>query len=144
MFLFLTQLKAQTTLPKENQDSLYNHIPQEKITVNKEYDKDGNLIRYDSTYSYSYSSTESHRMIMDSLQQKYFQLLNPNFTFPNDSMQNNFIIQQQIVPFGNDEIFRQQMEIMGKMYQQQDSTKSKTIIVPQTITNPQTQQGVHF
>jgi hypothetical protein len=30
--------------------------PDENITVNKEYDEHGNLTRYDSIYSYSYSS----------------------------------------------------------------------------------------
>jgi hypothetical protein len=33
--------------------------PNEDIKVNKEFDKDGNLIRYDSTYVYTYSSDTS-------------------------------------------------------------------------------------
>jgi len=32
--------------------------PQTNISVNKEYDESGNLIRYDSTYSYYYSNIE--------------------------------------------------------------------------------------
>jgi len=39
---------SDTTLISGNQ-------PKEDIKVNKEYDKDGNLIRYDSTYTYYYS-----------------------------------------------------------------------------------------
>ncbi len=31
--------------------------PDVKISVNKDFDKDNNMIRYDSSYSYSYSST---------------------------------------------------------------------------------------
>lgn len=33
--------------------------PDVKITVNKEFDKANNMMRYDSSYSYSYSSTGS-------------------------------------------------------------------------------------
>lgn len=33
--------------------------PDVKISVNKDYDKDNNMIRYDSSYSYSYSSSGS-------------------------------------------------------------------------------------
>ena len=32
--------------------------PQTEIKVNKEYDKDGNLVKYDSSYSYFYSNIE--------------------------------------------------------------------------------------
>ncbi len=36
-----------------------NHKPQIKIEVNKIYDKNGNVIRYDSTYVWSYSNGNS-------------------------------------------------------------------------------------
>ena len=40
--------------------------PNETWNVNKSYDKDGNIIQYDSSYSYSYSSTGEYLNI-DSL-----------------------------------------------------------------------------
>lgn len=40
--------------------------PNEDIKVNKEFDKDGNLVRYDSTYVYTYSSDSSFRISPDS------------------------------------------------------------------------------
>ncbi|NOU59381.1 hypothetical protein [Marinifilum caeruleilacunae] len=44
-----------------------NHtIPKKDIKVNKEYDEDGNLIRYDSTYVYSWSSDSTHHFFSDS------------------------------------------------------------------------------
>ncbi|WP_372750884.1 hypothetical protein [Labilibaculum sp.] len=40
--------------------------PNEDIKVNKEFDKDGNLIRYDSTYVYTWSSDSCYTSLPDS------------------------------------------------------------------------------
>ena len=37
-------------------DTSKTESPNESWNVNKKYDKDGNIIQYDSSYSYSYSS----------------------------------------------------------------------------------------
>ena len=47
-------------------DTIKNNSPNESWNVNKKYDKDGNIIQYDSSYSYSYSSTGEYLNI-DSL-----------------------------------------------------------------------------
>lgn len=47
--------------------------PDERVEVNKEYDEDGNLVRYDSTYSYSYSSSGMSGVQMDSLMKQWQQ-----------------------------------------------------------------------
>ncbi|MCB4234259.1 hypothetical protein LDL59_01710 [Kaistella anthropi] len=41
--------------------------PIEDIKVNKEYDENGNLIRYDSTYTYYYSNIEGDEIAADSI-----------------------------------------------------------------------------
>lgn len=41
-------------------------LPKKDIKVNKEYDENGNLIRYDSTYVYSWSSDSTHHFFNDS------------------------------------------------------------------------------
>ncbi|TGV04697.1 hypothetical protein [Flavivirga rizhaonensis] len=47
--------------------------PEEKIEVNKEFDKDGNLIRYDSIYRYSSSSNlNMDAKKMDSIMKQFF------------------------------------------------------------------------
>ncbi|WP_127343971.1 hypothetical protein [Ancylomarina longa] len=46
--------------------------PNENIKVKKEFDKNGNLIRYDSTYVYSWSSDSSKNFIADSSMMKQF------------------------------------------------------------------------
>ena len=45
---------------------------EEKIEVNKEFDEHGNLIRYDSIYSYSSSNSNMDAKKMDSLMKHFF------------------------------------------------------------------------
>jgi len=66
--------------------------PDENITVNKEYDEFGNLKRYDSIYSYSYSSNGK---LSDSLKLQFQQHFN-NHSFFEDSFFDDF--------FGRDSI----------------------------------------
>ncbi|SHI57595.1 hypothetical protein [Algibacter luteus] len=66
--------------------------PDANITVNKEYDEHGNLTRYDSIYSYSYSSNGK---LNDSLKLQFQQHFN-NHNFFNDSFFDDF--------FGKDSI----------------------------------------
>tara|TARA_Y100000768_G_C23927399_1_gene658245 strand:- start:840 stop:1259 length:420 start_codon:yes stop_codon:yes gene_type:complete len=47
-------------------DTMKNDSPNESWNVNKSYDKDGNIIQYDSSYSYSYSSS-GENLNIDSL-----------------------------------------------------------------------------
>ena len=48
--------------------------PDEKIQVTKEFDKDGNLIQYDSIYSYSTFNSQMSKKDMDSIFKKKFPL----------------------------------------------------------------------
>ncbi|TBM98499.1 hypothetical protein EYD45_16240 [Hyunsoonleella flava] len=66
--------------------------PDENITVNKEYDEFGNLKRYDSIYSYSYSSNGK---LSDSLKLQFQQHFNSH-SFFDDSFFDDF--------FGRDSI----------------------------------------
>ena len=47
-------------------DTTKNESPNESWNVNKRYDKDGNITQYDSSYSYSYSTT-GENLNIDSL-----------------------------------------------------------------------------
>lgn len=60
--------------------------PDENITLNKEYDEFGNLKRYDSIYSYSYSSNGK---LSDSLKLQFQQHFN-NHSFFEDSFFDDF------------------------------------------------------
>lgn len=50
-----------------SQDTIQKNLPKKNIDVKREYDKDGNLIRYDSTYVYSWSSDSTYHFMPDSV-----------------------------------------------------------------------------
>ena len=52
---------------KEKKETADKNAPKTDIKVNKEYDKDGNLIRYDSTYSSYYSNILNDTILGDSI-----------------------------------------------------------------------------
>lgn len=77
---------------KNNQQTF--NMPETSIKVNKEYDKDSNLVRYDSTYTYYYSGTDTvfSSNFLDEFKRNFYlqhsYSLNPllNGPFINDSL----------------------------------------------------------
>jgi hypothetical protein len=59
------------------------NLPQEKSKVTREYDEKGNLIKFDSVYSYSYSSDST--LLKNFTPKDFFE---NKFYFPNDSTVN--------------------------------------------------------
>lgn len=55
------------TLTTFGQSTENKNLPKKDIKVNREYDENGNLIRYDSTYVYTWSSDSIHQIHPDSL-----------------------------------------------------------------------------
>ncbi len=121
---------AQTSEPqKENK----KNTPNESWTVNKEMDENGNIIRYDSTYTWSYSTIEgdSVNVNVDSLMQSFQQyfddrmpsLFGDNFMAPmlNDSMLRH--------DFFSDDFFQRRFEDdffdMDKMFERMDSIRNQ-------------------
>ena len=74
--------------------------PDVKYKVNKEYDDKGNVIRYDSTYSYSWSENGQNPQNIDSLLKNFNQQF--FFSFGNDS---TFDHMKSMWPFSSDSIF---------------------------------------
>jgi hypothetical protein len=66
IFLVWNNCHGQTG-QKEDEKAHKKNMPESNISVNKEYDENGNIIRYDSTYSWSYSSSESDSLLNDTL-----------------------------------------------------------------------------
>lgn len=75
--------------------------PDENITVNKAYDEEGNLTRYDSIYSYSYSSNGK---LNDSIKMQ-FQRHFKNHSFFNESFYDDFFERDSITGGFNHENF---------------------------------------
>lgn len=84
--LFLLFLSCSAQGKKEEHNEQNSIKPGENVQVNKEYDEFGNLIRYDSVYSYSYSSNEK---MNDSLKMQFQRHFNNHSIF-NDSFFNDF------------------------------------------------------
>ena len=105
----LLSLLGATLANAQEKDSVQR--PDEKIKVNKEYDEDGNLIRYDSIYSYSSGNWNLSDKNMDSIM-KYFFSDREGRLFPNPFEMHDFMLPD---PFPNnfnnmDSIFGQRFE----------------------------------
>lgn len=123
-FVFISSgLKSQTidlsTQPKANQPDVH-------INVNRELDKDGNVVRYDSTYSWSWSGDGSQVMqdgiVKDSITNNIFRQFGFNgfsdepffnsFGFANDSLSDQI--------FNNPSIDSMQKQMLEMMQRQQE------------------------
>jgi hypothetical protein len=125
----LSEQSGNTSVPLT--DSLKNK-PDVRVKVNKKYDDKGNIVRYDSTYSYIYSGpggklqSSSNDSIFNSFR-SYFHsnhrdLINPktDHIFFNDSLFK--------YDFFNDDYFFKRFELNRRffddMYKQMDSLKN--------------------
>lgn len=106
-------------------------VPQTDIRVNKKYDDKGNLIQYDSTYSYYYSSPGFKNSISsDSLFSSFKIPLRNNYRGLFDENMNNIFFNDSLFKydFYNADYFskRFQMNMLRfqDMFRQMDSIKS--------------------
>lgn len=111
--------------------------PDERVEVNKQYDKHGNLIRYDSIYSYSYSSSDKnmklHTQKMDSIMKNFFPNEFSNF-FSNSKKKFSehpfsFLQRRQSI----DSLWKQRMEMQRKFMEQFLQQQSKNETAPKNI-----------
>lgn len=105
--------------------------PKVRVKVNKQYDDKGNLIKYDSTYSYIYSSPGGGELQLnnDTLYNRfrsYFDRKYPDFISPqfDDVFFNDSLFKYD---FFNKDYFMQRFklnsEMFERMYRQMDSLK---------------------
>ena len=121
--------KGQTGSESNNVvDSL--NTPNTNIQVNKVYDDDGNLIRYDSTYTYYYSNIGDDSVLNDSIFNEFRKQFNIEYPFSNRDFFDEFFFQDTLLKydfFRNDfftERFRRNMEMMDKLFWEMDSLKN--------------------
>lgn len=107
------------------------NAPKEDIKVNKEYDKDGNLIRYDSTYTYFYSKIEKKPFIEDSIFNNFRNMFDTNYPFLYKPFFNDLFFQDSLMKYDFykedffTERFRRNREYSEKMFHEMDSLKNK-------------------
>ncbi len=105
--------------------------PQTDYKVNKEYDENGNLIGYDSTYTYYYSNIDKDALKKDSIFKefnKHFMDINPfeNNPFLINPLQQDSMLEED---FFKEDFFRNSFEknqaAMIKMLDRMDSLKNE-------------------
>lgn len=126
--LILSSCNGQTV--KEKQETADKNAPKTDIKVNKEYDKDGNLIRYDSTYSYFYSNILNDTILGDSIFDNFKNQFNQSYFFSQKPYFNDFFFQDSLLKYDfykNDFFsnrFRNNMQRMDKLFMEMDSIKN--------------------
>jgi len=104
--------------------------PNQNIVVNKEYDDNGNLIKYDSTYSYFYSSIKQDSILEDSIFNNFMNHFNQSYTFSNQPFFKNFFFEDSLLMFDfykKDffyERFRNNMERLDSLFRDMDIMKN--------------------
>ncbi len=104
--------------------------PKEDIVVNKEYDEDGNLIKYDSTYTYFYSNIENDTIAEDSILTNFKKMFEIQYPFSYKPYFNDFFFRDSLMHYDFykkdffTERFRQNMEQTEKIFQEMDSIKN--------------------
>lgn len=106
--------------------------PKVNVRVNKVYDKDGNLVRYDSTYSSVYNGLGGDSLRMDSLMQQFMGQFNGpgGMGMMGPGMDNLFFNDSLLgYDFFHNDFFRKRMELnqryMQDMMQRMDSLKNQ-------------------
>lgn len=88
--VFLVTIVAQNPKSNKTQNAQQDkNKPKEDIRVNREYDEKGNLIKFDSVYSYSYSSDST---LKDFDFKNFSDPFGMNMKFFNDSAFNQFFM----------------------------------------------------
>jgi hypothetical protein len=105
-------------------------IPQTNIKVDKRYDDKGNLVKYDSTYSYYYSNVKDNTNLKDSIFNNFKQQFNKNYSFSSNPYFNDFFFQDSLLKYDfyrNDFFinrFKNNMRMMDSLFVGMDSLKN--------------------
>lgn len=105
--------------------------PRTEVRVSKEYDANGNLIAFDSTYSSFYSSHQADPALMDSLFRDFQPRFNRQFPFMTDPGFNDLFFRDSLLypDFFHNDFFRKRLEMNERWLQQMtaemDSMKNR-------------------
>jgi hypothetical protein len=127
--IFASCSHAQTSGKTDDKNKL--NEPNTEIKVNKEYDEQGNLIRYDLTYSYFYSNMGGDELLMDSIFNDYKFKFDQNFPYLDKPyFEDLFFIDSLLLnDFYKDDFFEKRfmmnMERMRQLFQDMDSMKNE-------------------
>ena len=129
-FVFITSCSAQENNNLGGLTDTLENKPQTKIIVNKEYDEFGNLVKFDSSYSYFYSNLQNDSTFGDSsynlFQEDFFNSF-PNIQKP---FLNDIFFEDSLLNYDyykNDfftKRFRSNRMRFDKLFEEMDSIKN--------------------
>ena len=140
LFIAITFLLNSCSGQVEKDNKLADKAKKENIVepkvdykVNKSYDENGNLIHYDSTYTYYYSNIDTNSLLKDSIFDKFNQHFNHINPFYNTLFENFFSTQNYTdQDFFREDFFRKDFEKnnerMQLMMEKMDSIKNAFFI----------------
>jgi hypothetical protein len=117
-------------MKKEGADTSKINAPKTEIKVKREYDKNGNLIRFDSTYSSFYTNTKNNDRKRDSIFETFKNHFNLNYFFSNEPYFHDLFFQDSLLKYDfykKDffyDRFRQNTGRIDKLFKEMDSLKN--------------------
>jgi len=141
----LISCNGQTGIQKgESVDS--TATPRTNIKVDKEYDSSGNIIRYDSSYSYYYSNVKDDKILRDSIFNDFRKQFDKKYFFSRDPFFNSLFFQDSLLryDFYRQDFFmnrfRNNMMMMDSLFWGMDSLKNnffnKQFVTPGPLMVP--------
>lgn len=131
IFLFSVTIYGCDGQKKESAvDSGKKSQPETNITVNKEYDENGNIIKYDSTYSSYYSNIENNSFAGDSIMKLFRERFNNRYFFSEDPFFDNLFFQDSLIhyDFYKKDFFKNRFldnwQHMDQLFHEMDSIKN--------------------
>ncbi|MDD4727773.1 MAG: hypothetical protein PHN55_03350 [Dysgonamonadaceae bacterium] len=131
VLLVFCSCNKQEKQTEDNQLTNAKNAPIEDIIVNKEYDEQGNIIKYDSTYSSFYSNIENDSLAEDSILIKFKNMFEQEYPFSYKPSFNDFFFRDSLMKYDfykKDffmERFKQNMLHTEKIFREMDSVKNK-------------------
>jgi hypothetical protein len=130
-FLMLISVGVAGQTNREEEFPETANEPKREIKVNKEYDEEGNLIRYDSTYSYFYSGFDDNNNRIDSILDDFRRHIDRSSFFHDDPFFNDLFFTDSLLyyDFFKSDFFSNRFEMnkewMERMFSDMDSLKNR-------------------
>ncbi len=127
--LLMTLVSCSGQTRKTDKQSKEN-LPQTNIKVNKQYDKNGNIVKYDSTYSSYYSNIKGDSSLRDSVFNKFEKSFDQKFAWGDDPVFKKIFFNDSLLKndfYKNDffyKRFRNNLARMDSLFRNMDRMKN--------------------
>ena len=144
--LTLISCNGQTNKHNSESSKITTGNPRTSIKVDKKYDDKGNLVKYDSSYSYYYSNIKDDKKLRDSIFNNFRNSFVDRYFFSRDPYFNKLFFEDSLLGFDfyrKDFFlnrFRNNMMKMDSLFRGMDSMKNdffrKQFLLPSPLVAP--------